>query len=138
MREADVDFIRHLYEVHNSAGADFPDLLLERDYLHPEVEFVEFLAIPGAATHRGPQAVADLFRGRFEAGEMRLEDVEVTPLDDCRALVTFVARIRGGGSGAEATMPLWNLFTLDGARVARIEEFNDEASALAAAGTAAG
>ena len=136
MRDADIDFIRGLYEVHNSAGAGFPDLLLERDYLHPEVEFVEFLAIPGAATHRGPEAVADLFRGRFEAGDLQLEDVEVTPLDDRRAMVTFVARIRGTGSGAQAAMQLWNLFTLDGSQIARIEEFNDEASALAAAGAA--
>jgi hypothetical protein len=133
VRDADVDFIRGLYEVHNSAGKDFPELLLERDYLHPDVEFVEFLAIPGAATHRGPQAVADLFRGRFEAGDMQLEEVEVMPLDEHRALVTFIARIRGTGSGAEARMQLWNLFTLDGSQVARIEEFNDEASALAAA-----
>jgi hypothetical protein len=135
MRDADVEFIRHLYEVHNSAGARFPDLLLEREYLHPDVEFVEFLAIPGAATHRGPEAVADLFRGRFEAGELQLEDVEIAPLDDRRALVSFVARIRGTGSGAHATMQLWNLFTLDGSQIARIEEFNDEASALAAAGS---
>jgi hypothetical protein len=134
MREADVHFIRHLYEVHNSAGADFPNVLLERDYLHPDVEFVEFVAVPGAATHRGPEAVADVFRGRFEAGDMQLRDVEITPLDDQMALVSFVACIRGSGSGAEATMQLWNLVTLHGSQVARIEEFNDEAAARAAAG----
>jgi ketosteroid isomerase-like protein len=136
MRDADIDFIRELYEAHNSAGAGFPDLLLERDYLHPDVEFVEFLAVPGAATHRGQQAVADLFRSRFEAGELDLGDVEVTPIGERTALVTFVAHLRGTGSGAEASMRLWNVITLEDSRVARIEEFNDEAMALAAAATA--
>jgi hypothetical protein len=56
----DVDRLRGLYELHNSAGADFP-ALLARDYLVPDAEFVEFAAAPGA---------------------MRVEDLELTALDE--------------------------------------------------------
>ena len=132
MPPVDLDFIRRLYEAHNSAGADFPEIL-ERDYLHADVEFVEFAAAPGAATHRGRAAVAALFRNRFEAGAMRVEELRLTALDERRALAEFRVRMRGAGSGAETSMPLWNLLTLDGARIARVEEFSDEAAALAAA-----
>ena len=129
----DLDFLRKIFDVHNSAAADFPDLLA-RDYLHPDVEFVETTAAPGATTHRGSDAVATLFRDRFEVGAMLIEDLTLTPLDDRRVLAAFRIHMRGKGSGAEASMRLWNLLTLDGSRIARIEEFSDEDAALAAAG----
>jgi hypothetical protein len=129
----DLDLLRSIYDVHNSAGADFPDLFA-RDYLHPDVEFVETPAAPGATTHRGSDAVAALFRDRFEVGAMHIEDPTLTPLDERRVLATFLIRMHGKGSGAEASMRLWNLLTLDGSRITRIEEFSDEPAALAAAG----
>jgi ketosteroid isomerase-like protein len=128
----DVEFVRSVYELHNSAGAAFPDLLA-RDYLHANVEFVEFAAAPGAATHRGREAVAALFRDRFEAGAMLVEDLALTALDERRVLAAFRIRMRGSGSGAETSMRIWNLLTLDGPRIARIEEFSDDAAAPAAA-----
>ena len=128
----DLDFIRGIYEAHNSAGADFPDVLA-RDYLHPDVEFVEAAAAPGATTHHGREAVAALFRDRFDAGGMRVEDLELTAVDGRRALAAFRIHMRGTGSHAEASMRFWNLVTLDGSRIARVEEFTDEAAALAAA-----
>ena len=122
-----------IYEVHNSAGDDFPELLA-RDLTHADVEFVEFASAPGAATHRGRDAVAALFRGRFEAGAMRVEDLELTALDERRALAAFRICMLGKGSGADTSMRLWNLVTVDGSRwVVRIEEFSEEAAALAAA-----
>jgi ketosteroid isomerase-like protein len=128
----DLDLLRSIYEAHNEAGAEFPDLLA-RDFLDEDVEFVEFPAAPGAATHRGRDAVAALFRERFEAGAMRVEDLELTALDDRMALAAFRARMRGSGSGAETAMRIWNLVTLEGSRIARLEEFSDEAAALDAA-----
>jgi ketosteroid isomerase-like protein len=127
----DLDRIRQIYDLHNSAGADFPDLLA-RDYLHANVEFVEFAAAPGARTHRGSEAVAALFHDRFRAGAMRVEELELTALDEHTVLAAFRIDMRGTSSGAEVSMRLWNLLTLDGSRVARVEEFSDEAAALAA------
>ena len=129
----DFEWIRSLYDVHNTAASDFPGVL-DRDYLHPDVEFVEFAAAPGGGTHRGSAAVAELFRPRFEAGSMRIEELELTALDERRALAAFRIHMRGLGSGAETSMPLWNLITLEGARIVRVEEFSDEEDALAAAG----
>lgn len=126
----DLEFIRGLYEVHNSAGPDFPEVLA-RDYLHADVVFLEAAPTPGV--HRGSDAVAALFRDRFETGVMRVDDLELTPLDDHRVLAAFRIHMRGTGSGAEVDMPFWNLLTLDGSRLSRIEEFVDEESALAAA-----
>jgi ketosteroid isomerase-like protein len=101
---------------------------LARDYLHSDAEFVEFATAP-AATHRGRHAVAALFRDRFEAGAMRVEDLKVTALDERRAFAAFRIRMVGSGSGAQASMRLSNLVTLDASRIARVEEFNDEAAA---------
>jgi hypothetical protein len=128
----DVGLIRAAYDAHNAAGRDFPTVLA-RDYLLPDVEFVEAAGVPGATTHRGRDAVTALFSDRFEAGAMSIEDLEVTAIDDSRALAAFRVRIRGSGSGAEAAMPLWNLVTLHGSRIARVEEFTEEEDALAAA-----
>jgi hypothetical protein len=129
----DLDFVRSIYELHNSAGEDFPEALA-RDFCHADVEFVEFASAPGAATHRGRDAVAKLFRDRFEAGAMRVEDLELTALDERRALAAFRICMLGTGSGAHTSMRLWNLMTVDGSRrIVRIEEFSDEAAALAAA-----
>ena len=133
MAPVDVEHLRGLYELHNSAGADFP-ALLARDHLVADAEFVEFAAAPGAGVHRGRDAVAALFRDRFEAGAMRVEDLALTALDEQRVLAAFRIRMRGTGSGVETSMRIWNVVTLDGPRIARIEEFSDEAAALRAAG----
>jgi ketosteroid isomerase-like protein len=125
--------MRRLYELHNSTGRDFPDLL-ERDYLRDDAVFVEFPNAPGARTHSGSEAVAALFRNRFEAGAMQLEDIEVRPAGAGRVLASFRVHMRGARSGVETSMRLWNLVTLDGERIARIEEFSEEADAVAAAG----
>jgi ketosteroid isomerase-like protein len=132
MPQIDLDWLRSLYEVHNEVGAEFPDVLA-RDYLHEDAEFVQFAAAPGAATHRGRDAVAALFRDRFEAGAMRVEDLELTALDDRTALAAFRICMRGSRSGLETAMRLWNLVTVEGARITRVEEFSDEAAALDAA-----
>jgi uncharacterized RmlC-like cupin family protein/ketosteroid isomerase-like protein len=129
----ELDVLRALYDDHNAAGAGFPDLLA-RDYLHEDVEFVEFAAAPGPRTYRGSEAVAELFRNRFEAGAMHVDDVQLTALDGHRVLAAFRVSIRGVRSGAESSMQLWNLVTLAGSRITRVEEFSDEADARAAAG----
>jgi ketosteroid isomerase-like protein len=132
MPVVDLDFIRAIYDAHNSCGADFPDVL-GRDYLHPDAEFIQFAAAPGSGTHRGRDEVVALFRDRFEAGAMLVEDLELTAVDERRALAAFRIRMRGSRSGLETSMRLWNLLTLDGSRVTRVEEFSDEEAALAAA-----
>jgi ketosteroid isomerase-like protein len=129
----DLDFLRGLYDAHNRPGADFPDVLA-RDYLDAGVEFVELATAPGATTHRGRDAVAMLFRDRFEAGSMRVEDLKLTALDDHTVLAAFRIRMLGTGSGADVSMRLWNLLRLEDARIVRVEEFDDETAALAAAG----
>ena len=124
----EVELLGRLYELHNSTRSGFPDIL-ERDWLLEDAEFVEFPDAPGARTHRGSEAVAALFRNRFEAGEMLLEDIELRDVGAGRVLVNFRVHMRGARSGAETSMRLWNLVTLDGARIARIEEFSEEADA---------
>ena len=135
MALVDLDLLRRLYDAHNSTGKDFPDVLA-RDYLHADAEFVEFAAAPGGRTHRGRDAVAALFRERFETGAMRIDDLELTAIDECTALAAFRIHMRGRGSGAETSMPLWNLITVDGSRISRVEEFSDE-EAMVEATTAA-
>jgi hypothetical protein len=128
---AGVELARRLHEVHNAAPAEFPDLLHRS--LHEDAVLVELPVVPGARTHHGRDAIVALFRERFETGRMLLDEFEVEALDDRRVMVSFKANFRGAGSGAEASMPIWNLMTLDGDRIVMFEEFADEQSALAAA-----
>lgn len=63
-----------------------------------------------------------------------MEDLELTALDERRALAALRIRMLGAGSGADTSMRLWDLLTVDDSRrVVRVEEFSDEAAALAAA-----
>jgi hypothetical protein len=64
---------------------------------------------------------------------MRIDDLELTALDEHRVLAAFRVHMRGRGSGAQADMRIWNLLTIDGSRVRRVEEFVNEESALTAA-----
>jgi ketosteroid isomerase-like protein len=129
--DLDLDSLRVVFDLHNSAGMDFPDVL--REHLRPDAEWVESPLLPGATTHRGREAVVALFRERFEAGQMELADLTLTQLSDERALAAFTIRIVGAKSGAQGSMRAWNLITVEDGLIARIEEFTDEASALAAA-----
>ena len=131
MSTVDLDSLRAVFELHNSAGMKFPDAFGE--HLRPDAEWVESPLLPGATTHRGREAVVALFRERFEAGRMQLDLIDLTEVGDQRVLAAFEIRIVGAASGAQASMRAWNLITLDGDQIARIEEFTDEASALAAA-----
>ena len=131
MTPIDLDSLRGVFELHNTAGMEFPDAL--REHLLPDAEWVESPLLPGATTHRGREAVVALFRERFEVGHMALEEVTLTQVGDQRVLAAFTVRIIGASSGAEGSMRAWNLITVEGDQIARIEEFTDEASALAAA-----
>lgn len=131
MTDVDLNALRTVFDLHNTAGMEFPDAL--REHLRPDAEWVESPLLPGATTHRGREAVVALFRERFETGHMRLDDVTLKQLADQRVLAAFTVRIVGAMSGAEGSMQAWNVITLEGDQIARIEEFTDEASALAAA-----
>jgi hypothetical protein len=60
---------------------------------------------------------------------MRVEDLELTALDEKRVLAAFRIRMRGTGSGVETSIRIWNVVTLEGPRIARIEEFSDGSAA---------
>jgi len=127
----DLDSLRAVFDLHNTAGMDFPDAL--REHLRPDAEWVESPLLPGATTHRGREAVVALFRERFEAGHMLLDELTLTQVGDETVLAAFTVRIVGAQSGAPGSMRAWNVITVEDDQIARIEEFTDEASALAAA-----
>ena len=51
---------------------------------------------------------------------MLLEDIELRDVGAGRVLANFRVHMRGVRSGAETSMRLWNLVTLDGGRIASI------------------
>jgi ketosteroid isomerase-like protein len=128
-----LDFLRGVYEAWNAAGPSAPEAIAS-DYFHPDIEFVEAEAIPGAGTYRGRDAVAALLRDRFDVlTTVRMENVELQAVDDERVFASMRARGRGAGSGADVSVPLWHLLTIEDEWIVRIEEFVDEAAARAAA-----
>ena len=67
----DLDSLRAVFDLHNTAGMDFPDAL--REHLRPDAEWVESPLLPGATTHRGREAVHERRRRDTQHPDVRGE-----------------------------------------------------------------
>jgi ketosteroid isomerase-like protein len=102
--------------------------------LHPEAEIVDF-DVPDAGIYRGHQGLFDwLTRWSESWDSWRIEDIELREAGTDQVVALFRLIASGRGSGVEVERPDAILYTVrDGLQV-RIEYFNDQRQALAAAG----
>jgi ketosteroid isomerase-like protein len=104
------------------------------EHLHPEVELYDF-DIPDAGAYRGHDGFFEWLKRWGESWETwRVEDLEVRAGDRDQVIALFRMIARGGGSGIEVERLDAIVYRLKGAKIVRIEYFNDQEKALEAAG----
>jgi ketosteroid isomerase-like protein len=132
MDAAAIERIKRSYELFNTTGR------FEEDFFHPDIEWHNAPELPGAAVHRGRDAVLADLAAQGDAFEWRRADlIELLPGDD--SLVVFLKLIaQGKSSGAPVSIDIANVWTVRDGKVMRIEAFLDREAALRAAGLATG
>ena len=86
----DLDSLRAVFDLHNTAGMDFPDAL--REHLRPDG--VGGVAAASRARRAVREAVVAAVR-TFEAGHMQLDEVTFAEVSDRKVLASFSLRIVG-------------------------------------------
>jgi ketosteroid isomerase-like protein len=102
--------------------------------MEPDVELREWPEAPGARSYRGPEGVSEALDTWFDVWDwMQVEIEDLVDLDG-HVLVRLYQRARGKASTAEVELRSFNVYTFRDSKIARIELFTDERSALDAAG----
>lgn len=109
------------------------------DFCADDVVLVERQDVLEADEIRGLSAVKERIAERLAlVGPSHAALRSVEPVDSSRALVDMDLHFQGQASGVEGEFRMVHLYTFRGDRIARIEEFPDRESALAAAGSLVG
>jgi ketosteroid isomerase-like protein len=132
MSQENVEVVRRVTDVMDGEGfeAALPVFL---EAAHPEVEWREDPAWPGAATYRGIEEVRQLILDRMSTLDFEQQTEDLIGVDDkVVVLVRWVGR--GKASGAQGEISMAMLWTLREQAITRIEFFLDRAQALEAVG----
>ena len=124
------DVIHQMYDF--AAREDVEGMLA---LLTPDFELDVSRNVFNPAVWRGEEGAREWLRQTQEVWQMPTYDVErVVELDDGRTLSVVVLEGRARLSGVNMQIRLWHLWTIRDGLVERCAHFNDEASALRAAG----
>ena len=116
------------YEELNREKGPPPDLWL------PDGEYINSREDPDHATHRGIEAIRKQHQGWFDAyPDLHAEPVEIRANGN-RAFVWVRFSGHGAVSGAPMELEVAHVWTLEGERIRRVEEFFDRDEALEAVG----
>jgi ketosteroid isomerase-like protein len=129
MSQESVEIVRRLYDAF--ARADFEMAL---SYLDPEIEFSQPPEMPGGGTYHGPEGVINglaKWLGAWDDYVVQVQDM--IDLGD-QVMARTRHRGRGKGSGVELEQEMFDLVTLNGAKIVRISMYLNKAQALEAAG----
>jgi ketosteroid isomerase-like protein len=132
--EDNVELVRRVTEVMDADGfaAALPVFL---EAAHPDVEWQEDPAWPGATSYRGAEQVRKVILDRMDTLDFAQETDDLIGIDDkVVALVRW--SVRGRASGADGEMALAIVWTVGEGAITRIEFFLDRARALAETGIA--
>lgn len=102
--------------------------------LDPEIELHEWPTAPDAQTYHGHEGARQALQSWFESWQwMQVEVLDIVENDD-RVLVSTHQRAKGKGSEVEVEIRSFNVYTLEGGKVVRIQLFTEREPALEAAG----
>jgi len=108
---------------------------LDFELLSPGIEWVMHGTPAGDVTYRGRAGVRKWFAEQDQAwADQWWEVEEVRETADGRVLALLTAHAVGRESGIPVSLPLANIWTIEGGRATHFEMFLDQAEALAAAG----
>ena len=132
MSQENVEVVRRVTDVMDGEGfeAALPVFL---EAAHPEVEWREDPAWPGAATYRGIEEVRQVILDRMGTLDFEQQTEDLIGVDD-KVVVLVRWFGRGKASGAQGEISMAMLWTLREQAITRIEFFLDRAQALEAVG----
>jgi ketosteroid isomerase-like protein len=129
MSQETEDFIRSAYDRFNAGEKVPPD-----DLWHADGEYVNSADDPDPAIHRGLQAVREQFARWVDTyPDLRVEPLEILVNGD-RVFAWTHWTGHAAASGAPVEMRMAQVWTVDGGKLRRGEEYFDRAEALRAAG----
>jgi ketosteroid isomerase-like protein len=132
MSRENVEIVRSLVAGFNRRDDDWRAVLA---LLDPDVEIVDLDISLDAERFRGHAGVRNWVRFWGDAwGSWRIEDLEVRPVGEDRAIGLFVMYVTGEGSGIELSRHDAVVCTLRGGKVTELTYYNDQHQALEAVG----
>jgi len=130
------EFIRRGYARFNQAEREPVDEqeLASLDFWHPDGVYVNSASDPDPATHRGIDAVRRQIGQWVEAyPDLQVEPLEIQ-INSNRAFVWVRFSGHGAESGVPMTMEMAHIATVEDGKFRRIEEYQQRADGLEAAG----
>jgi len=130
------EFIRRGYARFNQAEREPVDEqeLASLDFWHPDGVYVNSASDPDPATHRGIDAVRRQIGQWVEAyPDLQVEPLEIQ-INGNRAFVWVRFSGHGAESGVPMTMEMAHIATVEDGKFRRIEEYQQRADGLEAAG----
>ena len=130
------EFIRSAYARFNGAEREPPDEeeLASLDFWHPDSVYVNDANDPDPGIHTGIAAVRRQIGRWVEAyPDLQVEPLEIQTNGD-RAFVWVRFSGHGAESGVPIDMELAHINVVEGGKLRRIEEYQERADGLAAAG----
>jgi ketosteroid isomerase-like protein len=130
MSQENIEIVRRLIEAlpRSQASGDWQPVLAELD---PDVEIDDLDISLDTEHYRGHDSVRKWIGVWMESWESwRLEDVEVRPVGEDRAIGLFLVRARGKGSGIELARRDALVCTLRAGKIAEMTYYNDQQQAL--------
>ena len=134
MSQENVEVVRRFIEAlpRAQASGDWQPVLAEVD---PDVEIDDLDISLDTERYRGHDSVRKWIGVWMESWESwSLEDVQVRPVGEDRAIGLFLVRAKGKGSGIELSRPDALIATLRSGKIEAVTYYNDQRQALDAAG----
>ena len=128
------EFVRDAYARFNGAEPGISSKLATLDFYDRDAVYVNDARDPDTGIHRGIEAVRQQIGRWVEAyPDLQVEPLEIQVNGD-RAFVWVRFSGHGAGSGVPIDMELAHVNTVEGGKLRRIEEYQERADGLAAAG----
>jgi ketosteroid isomerase-like protein len=134
MSQENVEVVRRFIEAlpRAQASGDWQPVLAVLD---PAVEIEDLDITLDTGHFRGHDGVRKWIGVWMESWESwSLEDVQVQPVGEDRAIGLFVVRAKGKGSGIELSRPDAAICTLRSGKIEQVTYYNDQRQALEAVG----
>jgi ketosteroid isomerase-like protein len=129
MSQENVELLSSAYERFNGGEREPPPELW-----HTDAEYVSDRRDPDPATYHGLAAIAGVFHSWVEAyPDLRVEPLEIRQSDN-RVFVWTRFLGHGAGSGVPIDMERAQVWTMEDAKIRRVEEYFDRSEALEAVG----
>jgi ketosteroid isomerase-like protein len=122
------ELVRRVMEAFDRDPTSVPQLLAA------DVELIEWPESPDQRTYRGREGALAAFESWSEAWESVGVEIDELVESGDHVLARGRTHGRGKGSSVEVSMDAFNVYTIRGGEVARIEFFTTEEPALRAAG----